>query len=331
MRDDSVKKIILRGKKLGHWLFVLTVICSAWGRWAAALEPKIEETKVVVFYPEIRQPYAGLYKEILAGIRATLNASVDELKIVKDYQVSQIRSWLIEHPGSLIIALGQRAAKACQKLKPHQPVVLGAVLFIPKSCADQQITLSLTPEPKELFKRLLQLKPGIRNIYTVYEPGVNQWLINLASEQSQKLHLQLHAFPSDNLKQSAIIYRELLNKLNKDTDAIWLLQDRKSVDEITILPLLLRASWERQLVLFSSNLAHVNRGVLFALYPDNFLLGSGLAEIALELKQNLKSGNKIIPLSHLKGAINFRTAKHIKIIMSPDMADKFNLFFPKRR
>jgi len=65
---------------------------------------------------------------------------------------------------------------------------------------------------------------------------------------------------------------------------------------------------------FSTNTAHVRRGVLFSLYPDNFALGKRLAGLAPNILSSggyEKSGR--LPLADVQSTVNLRTAKHLEL------------------
>ena len=78
--------------------------------------------------------------------------------------------------------------------------------------------------------------------------------------------------------------------------------------------MILKESWARNIAVFSSNAAHVRRGVLFSLYPDNFALGKRLAGFA----QNILSSGDYerrgrLPLVDVQSTVNLRTAKHLEL------------------
>ena len=111
---------------------------------------------------------------------------------------------------------------------------------------------------------------------------------------------------------------------------MWLLPDPVAVDDRLILPLLLRGAWDQSILVFSSNPAHVRRGALFALFPDNKEMGKSLARMSeIYIKGGEASmDNNIVPLHDLQAAINVRTAEHIGLFISDEQRQKFSLIFP---
>jgi putative ABC transport system substrate-binding protein len=111
-------------------------------------------------------------------------------------------------------------------------------------------------------------------------------------------------------------------------DALWLPQDSTTVEESSVLPLVLEKSWDSSLAVFSSNAAHVRRGVLFALYPNNVELGRNLASSAQEYLSLGKKGD-VVPLKAVRLAVNVRTGGHLGLHFSNDQQRRFDLIFPQ--
>jgi len=96
------------------------------------------------------------------------------------------------------------------------------------------------------------------------------------------------------------------------------------------LSFVLEQSWEKDVVVFSSNPAHVNKGVLFAMYPDNMKLGESLGAFALEELNGGKMLRKMIPVEDLKSAFNKRTAEHLGIRFTKDELRNYDAVFPSQ-
>jgi putative ABC transport system substrate-binding protein len=84
-------------------------------------------------------------------------------------------------------------------------------------------------------------------------------------------------------------------------------------------------------VVFSSSVAHVGRGVLFSLYPDNVALGRTLAASALtRLAANGPPPRIVTPLQAVRVAVNVRTARHLGLAISRTEQQSFDLVFPQQ-
>ena len=73
--------------------------------------------------------------------------------------------------------------------------------------------------------------------------------------------IELRTLEAEDLKTALRHYQDFFAEAGVQ-DALWLLQDPATVDDATVLPLVLQQSWTRQVTLFSSNLAHVRRGAV---------------------------------------------------------------------
>ena len=101
------------------------------------------------------------------------------------------------------------------------------------------------------------------------------------------------------------------------------------MEESTVLPMVLKESWDRNLAVFSSSFGHVRRGVLFSLYPNNVELGRHLGGSALNFMtsgSNETSG--MLPLREVLMAVNLRTARHLGV--NTNRAQNFDMSFPEQ-
>lgn len=287
-----------------------------------------DSLRVAVIYPDIRAPYRDIFLSIINGIESRLRKRVEIYTLQKNYDIKAVKNQLKKVRAQVVIALGSRGLSAAKQLEPDFKVVVGAVLNSP---GDGDITgISLMPDPETLFQGLKKVIPEVERVTIIYSRNQTEWLIDRAWESARREGLLLNALPVRNIREAAALYRDVLNKLESGKDAIWLPQDR-TIDEQTIFPLILQKSWERDLAVFSSNLAHLTRGVLFALYPDNENMGRSLAELALKQVQNGENTSSgVLPLRDLLIAVNTRTAEHLGIKLTNRMKREFDLVFPTR-
>ncbi|MBI4692438.1 MAG: hypothetical protein HY749_00265 [Gammaproteobacteria bacterium] len=303
------------------------------GRLAAALDesdgtpqPRVRAS-IAVVYPDIEEPYRSVFSNIIQGIR-------DEAKFpIVSYAIgagaSNIESELKRQSVHVVIVLGRNGLKATANLDPGIGVVVGGVLSVPESEIHGKSVFSLAPDPGLLFQRLHELVPGARRVITVYEPRQNAWLIRLAREAAPRRGLELVAREATDLKGAMLAYREAIAAADPRTDAVWLPQDSVTVEDSSVLPLVLEEAWRRDLVVFSSSVAHVRRGALFALYPDNAALGRKLADSALARVARDARDGTITPLTDVFWAVNLRTASHLGVDLDARRRQSFDLVFPE--
>ena len=217
--------------------------------------------------------------------------------------------------------------KAASALEREFGVVAGGVVSPPERDGRLFPVVSLAPDPKMLFDRLKHFMPEARRVIVVYDPKQNAWLIRLARDAARALGLELHAIEVKDLKNAVRVYQEVLASADPKRDALWLPQDSTTVEETSVLPLILESAWNRNLAVFSSSVTHVKRGALFSLYPNNMALGRQLASSAL----SLPAGNpaSVVPMKDALLAVNIRTASHLGLQLS-SRQQGFDLVFPIR-
>jgi putative ABC transport system substrate-binding protein len=286
---------------------------------------------VAVFYPEIREPFKAIFKDIIRGIESGFVGEVKQYELKKDYDSTYLKNWIQEEGIDLVIALGRRAQNATEKVAKDIPIVIGGVRTAPESNQDNLVGITLAPDPEILFGQLKKMAPDVTNITVVYSARRNGWLIEYARSAASAQGLELTALAAVDLHEAAALYRNILKLQSGATNAIWLLQDPATVDERAILPHVLEEAWNKRLVLVSNNPAHVARGVLFALYPDNVSMGATLGALAL---QTLENGNKgrlgMRPLQDVSIAVNVRTAEHLGLKLTKKQQSEFDLLFPSQ-
>jgi putative ABC transport system substrate-binding protein len=85
-------------------------------------------------------------------------------------------------------------------------------------------------------------------------------------------------------------------------------------------------------VVISNNPSHVNRGVLFSLYPDYGNMGKSIGKLAMQVSASGNHANKAMtPLRDVLIAVNLRTAEHLDLVYSTKQQETFDLVFPESR
>lgn len=179
-----------------------------------------------------------------------------------------------------------------------------------------------------LFAQLNRLLPGIRRVIVVYNPQHNDWLMRLAREAARAQGMELVAFEARDLAAAARLAESAFAGADGKRDALWLPIDPTTVDEATIIPIVLRESWNRNVPFFSSSFLHINEGALFSLYPNNIELGRSLALIAASLLSGATPARGVTPLREVLAALNMRTASHFGIAVDARLQRSFHYVYP---
>jgi putative ABC transport system substrate-binding protein len=183
-----------------------------------------------------------------------------------------------------------------------------------------------------MFERFKAILPAAKRVTVVYQASHSGWLVERARTALRRKGLALNEIKVDDLRQAAQEFRRVLNELKENDDILWLLQDDSVVDEQAILPLVLQVAWDRNLAVVSNNPAHVRKGVLLSVYPNNQGLGISLADLALKYVNDKKAiSSGINPLRDLLVSMNTRTAEHLGIYRAGRRLEGIDLTFPVER
>lgn len=295
-----------------------------------AAEEKVGRAQLAVIYPDIGEPYRSVFGAIVEGVEDRARGKVFGIAIPMGGSPPAISEELRRRDVKAVIALGRSGLKAAAHLDKQIAVLAGGVLSVPESEAHGMLVQSLAPDPALLFAKLKAFAPFVKRVVVVHDPRQNDWLIQLAREAAKAQSLELLALEADDLKSAVRRYQEQLTSLHPKHDALWLPQDATTVEESTVLPLVLRESWELNLIVFSSNVVHVRRGVLFSLYPDNIEIGRFLAGAALaSLQPGGQGARGIQALKQVLTAVNTRTAAHLGLDLRASL-QRIHLVYPEQ-
>ncbi|MES2152957.1 MAG: ABC transporter substrate binding protein [Pseudomonadota bacterium] len=282
---------------------------------------------VAVLYPDIGEPLRKVFVEIIEGVEERTKFRVHGYPIGANQDMAELSGTLKRNGTRVVIALGRQGLKAAGTLDLSVGVIVSGVSTMPDG--EKQLGIVLTPDPALLFSQLKTLVPGTRRVLVVYNPQNNEWLIKLAREAARSHGLELVAYEARDLASAARLYETAFANADSRHDALWLPTDATTVDESTILPIVLREAWNRNVPVFSSSFLHVKKGALFALYPNNQELGRDLGTLALGLVAGESARRGVMPLRQVHTALNTRTASHIGVNVSQNAQRNFNFIFPE--
>lgn len=297
---------------------------------AALAAPAGAGGAVGVVYPDIREPFRSVFLSIARGVSDELGQEAVLRPLAEPDGTQEIGDWIKDNELESVIALGSRGPDLSDEFdgKPV-PVVVGAVHMSPELQDRRYHGIALSPDPALLFGRLKAIAPGVKRVTVVYHRDRDRWIIEQAQPSAARLGLELNAVAVDRLQEAAGVYRDILATQASGTEALWLLQDGAVLDEQAVLPMILKLAWDHKSIVFSSNPSHVRRGVLFALYPDNYRMGRSLGAMARLVSEG-KGGHGMELLRDLSMALNVRTAEHLGLKVSRELLREVELVFPLR-
>lgn len=282
---------------------------------------------IAVVYPDLDEPYRSVFTRIIRGIEDRAQVKVASHPLRPGFDAAALSRQLKQADTRVVIALGHSGLKAAAGLDRDINVVAGGLVAAPDDedrCAQ---VLSLAPDPALLFARLRGLSPGTRRIFTAYDPRQNDWLLQRAREAARSQGLELVAREASDPEAARNLYREFFAMAGSG-DAVWLPQDSVVAEESAALPLILEEAWRLRIPVFSSSLAHVKRGALFALYPNSAEIGRNLAASALRVAAGNPASPGVQPLRDVMIAVNIRTASHLGLNLPPCPEQAYDLVFP---
>ncbi|WP_373986854.1 ABC transporter substrate-binding protein [Duganella sp. BuS-21] len=291
------------------------------------LQASLNKGSIAVVYPNVEEPFRSAFLAMIQGIEDRIKFKVRAYPVDPKADTVELNSTLKRSGTKVVIALGRQGLNATAGFDREISVLAGGVLLLSES--ENVMGISMTPDPAMLFSRLRVLLPELRRIVVVYNPQKSDWLIRLAREAARAQNIELSAHVAGDLASAAKLYSQLIASADNRHDAIWLPHDSTTVEESTILPLVLRESWNSNLPLFSSNVLHVKKGALFAMLPDNVELGRTLAASAMGVIAGEVRRRPLVPLRELQTAINLRTASHIGLNLGALQQRSFDFVYPQ--
>lgn len=288
-------------------------------------------TNIAVLYPELDEPYRSLLGKIMQGIEQRATGQVIRMAITTPANPQEVSANLQRQNVHAVIALGRSGLRLAKQLQQIEPpgvgMLIGAVVTVSEADVRDLTVASLAPDPVELLNHLRTFRPRIKRVFMVYDPNQNHWMAHLAQAAATARGIELHAFEASDLRSAMQRYQNILASMDAHSDALWLPLDTVTVNDTIVLPFVLQEAWTRNLVVFSSNLEHVRRGALFALYPNELAVGHHLAELALQQMHSTKPRpGTVLSLRNALLAVNVRTAAHVGIDTARLQADAQRVF-----
>lgn len=271
------------------------------------------QASVAVIYPEGRGPYNSMLLQVLEGINEQAGAAVAVYPLGQGYDRAGLLKRLNDNNADVVIVLGRRGVEAVQTLGLKKPIVVGAAPLMPEFMAAYGApvsTIRLTPDIGLLFAKLREVVPASNRIIVITSASKESWLLRTAYEAARKNNFELTVHEASDIQMAAGLYRRAMGSAREGgADVVWLPPDDESIDIRGILPEILQEAWIHKIPVFCSNPAHVKRGALFALYPDNPKMGRRLAILAMNMAKN--GSTMILPAQDVLTAVNMRTAEHL--------------------
>lgn len=284
---------------------------------------------IAVLYPNVSEPFRSAFISMIHGIEDRTRLRVRSYAVDAKIDAAELNAQLKRAGTRVVIALGRQGLAVASNLDRDITVLVGGALLLSDAEIVNMNGISLTPDPAILFSRLKSLLPDVRRVQVVYDPRKTEWLLRIARDAARAQGLELVAHEARDLSQAAHIYTSLFATAEGRREAVWLPHDTTTVEESTLLPLILKEAWNSGVPIFSSNVLHVKKGALFAMSPNNVELGRSLASSALALAAGEPRRKGVQPLRELHAAINLRTASHVGLNIGYQQQRTFDFIYPE--
>ncbi len=293
------------------------------------VQASVGKGTIAVLYPNVSEPFRSAFTGMIQGIEERTRLRVRSYPVEAGMDTAELNAQLKRNSTKVVIALGRQGLGVASQLDRDIVVLVGGALLLSDAEIVNLNGISLTPDPALLFARMRALLPEVRRVIVVYDPRKTEWLLRLAREAARAQGLELAAYEARDLSQAAHLYSSLFAGADSKRAAIWLPHDTTTVEESTLLPLILKESWNSGVPIFSSNVLHVKKGALFAMSPNNVELGRSLANSALGLMAGEARRKGVQPLRELHTAINLRTASHMGLHIGYQQQRTFDFIYPE--
>ena len=293
-----------------------------------------QEKRVGVIYPDVRAPFLSIFTDIIKGVESKVNSDVISLAMPREQSPSDIDNWISENRITHLVALGRRGAQVSQSIESDIPVTVGAITMSRELIESKTSGIVLDPNPSRLFESLRKFSPETKRIFIVYHEEKSGWLLEASRAAAKEYGFEIVSTGVTSLAGSLQAYTKLFKGKLTRNDAVWLLNDPNIIETRTILPFILKESWNQNVILISSSAQHVKRGALLAVYPDNYKMGQSLAAQLEKIKtDNVFFGGytgNIQLLDDVKVAANLRTAEHLGLVKVRELRSEIDLVLPSR-
>jgi putative tryptophan/tyrosine transport system substrate-binding protein len=210
---------------------------------------------VLVVRSQDLPPYVAVDQAFTASIgqsvsRVTLGGAPDALARA-----------LAERP-TLVLALGQEAARSVAALKPAVPVI-GALVPFPAKVEGRLLNVSMFPAPARQVAMLRATVPSVKRVGLVYIPANSRTVADAYSRAASGVGLQPIRHEVAGLRDFASAVRSLVGRV----DALWLVPDPSLINAETF-KFLVQTSFESKLPLVAYSQAMVKAGALLAVEAE---------------------------------------------------------------
>ena len=304
------------------WLTIVGLTAMGFPCQAGASAAAKSAVDLVIIYPEVREPFARVFEEVVRGAEEGYQQEVRRVSMADNQ--SPVDFVHVLDQSSPVLVLGNRLARQVTEHNADRRLIVGAV----NSEYNNVFGITLVPDAAVVAAKLPLLVPDVRTVHIVTNPDNNLLDFDHVTTVLQQQGIELSIHRAEDIRVAAGVYRDLMPTLSEQ-DAVWILPKGSFVNN-AVLAILLHESWEKYFVVFSSNPIHVKRGALFSIYPNNYKMGLSLGRMAWDIAQGNSPQRQMQALEDVFVTVNERTSNHLGINLSDDIRSHIDLILPAR-
>ena len=273
-------------------LFLISILCFP-------ITVFSKSQNVLIAYSKSSLDMNPIYSTVIKGVEKNLSTEILELNDDElDYQQKLDKI----HPDR-IIALGKQVVKSIDNTTYVDKMIAGIMFFDPSNYRG----VSLIIDHSVIEQQVTALLPEIQKIYVIQQEN-NQSIYS--RENSKRLEFKDYPDLLDAIRASS-------NMIEKSDSTVAIVLPPNTAPNIVFV--LAKLAWDRNVVLISTNLSHLDVGVMMVLFPDAEATGEELASLAKLINPKGQYTKNI------KIALNSRVAQHLSKEFTQKQKDKFSI------
>lgn len=183
------------------------------------------------------------------------------------------------------------------------------------------------PDPAILISGTKQFMPALEKVHVVTDAEASGWLLAHMRQALAERDMQLIVHSAKQATEQARAYRQVLLSLDPAREALWLPSGRGAVTE-TLLPLILKVAWQRRMPVLTSQIEHVEQGVLLGVTTDLQAQGAAVASFEQQGHQTPALDGVRLVSGATRLALNRRAAERLGITLLPHHLEQFAYVVP---
>jgi hypothetical protein len=265
-----------------------------------------KEPLILIAYPAVEEPLQSIYASVIKGIEKKVSRT-EHLEVPED--TNNLQSNIDNHHPDKIIVLGKRVADAALKTTYRNQIIVGMVYSNP----NESPGVSLALDSQGLAKRLSQLAPFIKKVCAVQEHSHPAITLNTGDTPTTSPPIIIKE--GGDMVSTIRLLGQLVEQDATTSDAVLVPANLPG----NILFEITKIAWDRKIILLSTNLSHLESGVLMVFYPDEERLGEQLGSLANNSKLGFEN------LQSVNAGLNQRVAQHLNIGIEASVLNQFSV------